>query len=959
MERAELTPARSPLRRARTIADTSHGLPSNQVHKIAHDRQGRLWLSGPSGLSRFDGAVTYTYDKRNGIRCSGLRSVAVGENGTIWLGTDQGLEAVDQDGKPLPWMEWFSWSLGLSECLVAAGNSVWVGGPRGVVRVDVASGASGAQVAFHAEIGFVRDLVRIDDRHLFAASETQGLIEIDGVSWLRVQHAELSGRRILRLAYGEQRELLIGTDAGVFLLDVATRQLSKLPNLPVSQEAVTALASGEKEWWVALGRTIVSIPFRVNEAAQVETYSVDGRSNDLHLDQYGNVWIATDTAGLALLSCLRRGLHAVDLAGVSAVFAVKQVGDGQYCVGGENQLTRLDLDKYSKRAREHTLPVLPATTVWDTHEDHSGLWAATQAGLFHSTAGAAFVRLFSNDTVLSAPTRVFAARGDELWVGTLLGLSRIQHGQATEMRCKEGESLGYVYAMMVDEQSRLWIATLGRGLWCEDGTLHSIADASGPLSPHGNTYTVSDGPDNELAVLQDERIILVDKSTHKARMIAENYPISGWACVWLDEYTLAIGSSDGLRLVDIRRGVVTLALRSMWTARDWEFANNRTLVRLNKDRVLCGISGGLIVVDLAALRPLLTPPTVALSHLQWQGVTPEKAEKGFKVRTGTWSLQVNAFSTWYVDRETLRFRFKLVGFDDAWSALRNTPFKAYNSLPPGQYQVVAQAHSPLNGFGEPTVLCEINVVAPWWAAGFATPLAAAELAYDRIVLSPTRNRVLRERNNALEAEINERTLALRTANEELQRARLEMESRSLTDELTQLPNRRFFDTQLRKEIARAQRLRTSLSLFIFDIDHFKSINDRFGHQAGDIFLRMVAKTLKTHLRGDSDSCARYGGEEFAVVMPDSSAQEALVAAERIRIAVEKLGSRIDAHTTVHATISGGIATVEAGVIETDEALIARADIALYQAKNGGRNCIHIAQGLVGTVEDGLHGMNDG
>jgi len=163
-----------------------------------------------------------------------------------------------------------------------------------------------------------------------------------------------------------------------------------------------------------------------------------------------------------------------------------------------------------------------------------------------------------------------------------------------------------------------------------------------------------------------------------------------------------------------------------------------------------------------------------------------------------------------------------------------------------------------------------------------------------------------------------------------------------TDELTGLANRRAFDTTLSKEISRAARAGDGLSLVLMDIDHFKSLNDTYGHQTGDAVLRRVARALVASCR-DFDTAARYGGEEFAVIMPGTSAAEAAVIAERIRSTIET-----DASTPM-VTVSLGTATFPLAAIEADE-LTAAADDALYESKRNGRNRVSVSQ-QIATASD--------
>ncbi len=158
------------------------------------------------------------------------------------------------------------------------------------------------------------------------------------------------------------------------------------------------------------------------------------------------------------------------------------------------------------------------------------------------------------------------------------------------------------------------------------------------------------------------------------------------------------------------------------------------------------------------------------------------------------------------------------------------------------------------------------------------------------------------------------------------------------DGLTEIPNRRCFDTTLRQEISRAARIGSYLSLILMDIDFFKRFNDRYGHASGDNCLRRVAKALKGVIKRASDFVARYGGEEFVIILPGTDQDGALHVAEEARRAVAKLGiPHADSEAAGHVSLSLGVVTllVDQGVSPVD--LIEKADLSLYEAKNRGRN----------------------
>ena len=157
---------------------------------------------------------------------------------------------------------------------------------------------------------------------------------------------------------------------------------------------------------------------------------------------------------------------------------------------------------------------------------------------------------------------------------------------------------------------------------------------------------------------------------------------------------------------------------------------------------------------------------------------------------------------------------------------------------------------------------------------------------------------------------------------------------SQTDDLTQLYNSRHFYERIQREVERSARYQRPLSLLLIDADHFKQVNDTYGHQEGDRVLQQLARTIESCLRG-SDSAYRYGGEEFVVLMPESGAEGAMVVAERLRQQFADLEMLSAAGQTFHCTISIGLTEFQPS--DTPTSLIKRTDMAAYEAKKRGRN----------------------
>jgi diguanylate cyclase (GGDEF)-like protein len=161
---------------------------------------------------------------------------------------------------------------------------------------------------------------------------------------------------------------------------------------------------------------------------------------------------------------------------------------------------------------------------------------------------------------------------------------------------------------------------------------------------------------------------------------------------------------------------------------------------------------------------------------------------------------------------------------------------------------------------------------------------------------------------------------------------------SITDELTQLYNRRYFNNEFPKEIHRAARSKQIISFLMFDVDYFKFYNDNYGHQKGDDVLREIGQIVKAHCQRAGDIPIRLGGEEFGVIFSSISNQQAFEFADRIRMAIYNANIEHNFSQVCHyVTASFGLVTLAGTLSSNDNELYRQADDALYQAKEGGRN----------------------
>jgi diguanylate cyclase (GGDEF)-like protein len=348
-----------------------------------------------------------------------------------------------------------------------------------------------------------------------------------------------------------------------------------------------------------------------------------------------------------------------------------------------------------------------------------------------------------------------------------------------------------------------------------------------------------------------------------------------------------------------------------------------------------GGTHGVTVLENARLQANTHPPAVEITGVEVmsEALTPEA--QTFTGETIELSHRDRSISFEFVALDfaapsSNRYRYMLEGFDQDWIANGTRDFTTYTNLPAGSYTFrVDGSNNDGVWSGDPAEL-RITVARPlyarWWAfAGYAALLVLVALV------------VLRLRDRRL--------LKAQVAQLHDQRTRLEDDNRllgrmSITDPLTNIYNRRYFDWRISDSWTRAQRSGWSLSLLIIDIDYFKLFNDSYGHPEGDAALREVARVITERVSRASDVVARYGGEEFAVLLHGVDDPGAGRVAENIRRSVEEVRIPHDASAVSDVlTVSIGICTVRPEAGGSAKTLLAGADRALYEGKQAGRNTI--------------------
>jgi diguanylate cyclase (GGDEF)-like protein len=295
------------------------------------------------------------------------------------------------------------------------------------------------------------------------------------------------------------------------------------------------------------------------------------------------------------------------------------------------------------------------------------------------------------------------------------------------------------------------------------------------------------------------------------------------------------------------------------------------------------------------------------------------------------------------DPEANRFQVKLEGSDRNWSIWSAEHYKDYSNLFEGDYRFRVRAKNLYGTLSEEAIF-DVSVLPPWYRTAWSYLAYALVLAGCGWAILRWRLRRLWAKKRVLEGTVAKRTLELEVANAALLRANAQIERASLTDPLTDLGNRRGFVGTMERRRNAAADTSTPTSprsaLLLVDIDHFKSVNDNFGHAAGDTLLKSFAELLRQNCR-EHELAVRWGGEEFLLEVAVADEPHALLIGNRLREAVERENFDLSDGRSTRCTCSIGIACMplDASAPKTWgwEQVLAVADSALYVAKRSGRN----------------------
>jgi len=964
-------------------ADNPNSLSNNNTFALIESRDGLIWIgTDPGGLNIYNPETgkfsLYLHDEKNpnSLSDNSVWSLMEAKDGSIWVGTRGGLSHLDREtGTFKNYVNDPDDPRSLAGAVVYriyqdSSDTIWVGTRNGLQRYepktdDFTNFQNNPDDPTSVSSNNVWAMLEDSQGTFWVGTRGGGLNQFDRATgkFTAYRHdpnnpKSIGDDRLWNLYEDHFGNLWITTEnGGLNLFDRRTETFKSFQHNPNDPSTIshndtfwmaedrsgvmwiTSRYGGVNKLYPALWRFGLyrNIPGDPNSLSSNSVYSMLAEKNDV-------VWIGTFGGGLNRLD--------------------RKTGKMTVFKNDPNDPTSLSVDK-----------------VYYLFRDEKGiLWVATSGGGINrmdpvTGKFTAYKYTVDKPNVIGSSflTVIDSAGSGKLWVGTLgfgLDLFNTQTGEMDKEYFNSPDdsnslSEDTIYDIAVEKSGHVWIATARGGLELldpkTDTFIHHLND------PDSSNSILSD---TVHAIYLDEENGMVWAGTSNG-LSGLNIATQQW-----QNYT----TSDGLpndRIVGIQPGknndlwVSTSKGISHFSIETKAFHNYDARDGLQGDQfaiasshlgpageIFFGGSNGLTFFDPEKITDNPYLPSVVFTDFQLfnqsvgmgSELLPQSIEKTNQITLthdqSVFTIKFAALS--YQHSSKNLYQYKMEGFDKDWSPLRSKQEATYTNLSPGTYTFMVRASNNDGVEGDTQTELVIKILPPWWGTWWFRILAILTIILLILGGVQLRIRNIHEINQELEKRVNGRTKELQEAQEQLNLANDELKAQlteiteleqkmhelAIHDALTGLYNRHYLSERLAAEISHALRKNYPIAFLLIDLDHFKSINDTYGHQAGDLALIATAHAIKTHIR-QSDIVCRYGGEEFMIIMPEIGMEDALQRAEYFRKCIDDLRVKHE-NRSIHVTASVGIAVYPVQGTDSDK-ILSMADTAMYQAKQSGRN----------------------
>jgi diguanylate cyclase (GGDEF)-like protein len=917
------------------------GLGNLNVNCIVQDRTGYLWVGTENGLYRYDGREFRQFGAADGLRGHIIQSLFAGSDGTLLVGTTTGIYFERQDSRfgqihaPAPVTD-FSQRIGTVFTALA---------PDQVVTAD----RSGAFLLRHtAAEDWIAQPMYLEGNAVWSVLATP-----DGALWYgcdadlcRLKNGTTTHlRTALNLPEGPWLHLRLTRDGHIWMRSAThLGELSpaenrfELHDLPGLSNGVPYAELTQD----AKGRIVAAqgpaLGLWENGSWRMVT-AINGLSrfdiSELFVDREGSLWIGVVGHGLTRWVGQDRWEAYTEADGLSddVVWATLRDRAGRLWIGTESGLDLLSPEKNTPKTWR--APGIQTDRAVSLAEGADGsVWMGSAAG---NLVRIDPKTLAGTQWKLPEVFRVLSGGSSRIWVATDGGVYVVETLVGDHApRLVENAAITHPLQRFTDlnletspnRPNQLWAASdegiyrLDQSGWHHiDSGLSAVIPSQIAADGKGNLWASGAFPGVLRLKIAGDRVVesehIVRPNLLSERVVSLAVDHRGW--LW-------VGQDAGLSVFDGH------AWRS-FTQDDGLIWNDTDSYALAEDRdgsMWIGTSGGLSHLMQPQAIPAGPPAAPVFSQISFGAETiANESEIPWSAST----LAIGLASLNFRDAGHIHIRYRLLGEESDWVETTERSVR-YPRLEPGAYRFQAVAVDGTDGAASPVKEISFVISPLWWQSGPLRLAFILAIALGVVLAWRWSVHLLVRQKRILEQAVHLRTEDLEREKSELTYAREQMRHFAEHDDLTGLWNHRIIIERLRHEVDRSRREGTPLSVILVDLDHFKTVNDTFGHPAGDQVLKEVAVIFHNAVRS-YDWVGRYGGEEFLLILPGSNFAGSRIRAEQLRLAVQAAYIH-DGERAIPVTASFGVAS---GFPANYEGLIRTADVALYRAKDSGRNCV--------------------
>ncbi len=917
---------------------TSHdGLPHNSVNAIAQTGDGYLWFATWEGVARYNGLSfeLFSRDSKTGIADAGIRALVADKNNRLWIGGARGGLTLRQDYSWYPQMQ--ATSL-INHVLIDHESNLWlaVEGEGVFFRPLVGDNEYGPEQKV-LDVGTYR-LVQSNQGAIYAATKS-GVYKINesGSEKLAIPNLP-ENTRIYYVAMDHLDQLLIASAQGAWRYDGG--QFSSIA-AELNHSTVTLIEEDDEGtlWLGTLDKGLARVDYRQIDYIDADSGLPNNRVLSWFQDVEGSIWVGTNGGLLRLRTAPFNSVSRSEGLLGDFTRTVLQVPGERFLVGTSEGLSLLEdgkafLASGDRSARQSILSLA-------NMQSGSVLVGTQRSGVYVWRAGEMTASYNMENGLPSNEVRALLedSKG-RIWVGTVDGLVVIESDGSLKQINQENSNLpdDYIMALMEDHRGRIWIGTAqgvafydrrDRILTVDISAYEGAQYVFGFYIEPGFIWMATDrgllrydAMENKLSGVGKPAGLPIDKFFQVIYDHMGSFWLSSnrgiWKIGYVDAHRVAsgerktinfehFGEEDGMGSSQANGGSSPAAVSSRGGSLVFATANGVSFIRPTALKQLYQYRLPIVIEDV---------------DVDGRSINP-KVDK--VLGSGVSRIRINFAGLSYIMPQRLQYQTKLIGFEEEWLYHGSQTVAEYTNLPPGHYEFLVSVRYPYGDWNEAKTPFQFEIEPLLWQrkdmqlmALLAFILCIGSLMYWRV-------HSLKSRQHELAEQIRIQTQALRDQSERYERLAKE-------DALTGLFNRRAFDERVRRDFIMSFQSLRRLNMAIIDIDHFKQVNDRFSHLVGDEVIQLVADYLKQAV-SSPNIVARWGGEEFTLLIHGDQL-EAEEYCEQLRKGLSELECAA-LEDQFQLTVSIGLSNALG--CPDYQTLLKRADHALYEAKETGRN----------------------